>query len=253
MRIRTKFSERDTEEYNLWFSFYKKRDFSGFKILFESNGYFDPRPQVQTNLTTLLLIILPFISFWFITFSIVLLFYGWGSIYLRLPIDTGNNETAESKTYGLMFYNVNGNFPTEFWVRGFPKLSFDFPWSYKFLKREVLTKGGWITEDKKNKMDFWNKDLWKDKIVYENHPYKYVLKSGKVQEVEALIHRVNFYWKRWFGIQIKRIDYIEVEFSSEVGERSGSWKGGCISCSYEQKLSETPYETLKRMELERKF
>ena len=77
MRIKTKFTERDTEDYRLWFSFYKKKDFSGFKLLFESNGYFDPRPQIQTNLTTLILLILPFISYWFIPLSIVLMFYGW--------------------------------------------------------------------------------------------------------------------------------------------------------------------------------
>lgn len=252
MRIKTNFTERDTEDYRLWFSFYKKKDFSGFKLLFESNCYFDPRPQIQTNLTTLILLILPFISYWFIPLSIVLMFYGWGSIYLRLPLDTGKND-SESKTYGLMFYNVNGNLPTEFWVRGFPKLSFNFPWCYEFLKREVLTKDGWIIEDKKNKQDFWNKEKWSEKIIYEKHPYRYVLNSGKVQDVEAVIHRVNFYWNRWFGIQIKKIDYIEVEFSAEVGERSGSWKGGCIGCSYEQKLTETPFDTLKRMELERKF
>jgi len=29
--------------------------------------------------------------------------------------------------------------------------------------------------------------------------------------------------------------YIDVQFSDEVGERSGSWKGGTIGCAYEMR------------------
>ena len=39
----------------------------------------------------------------------------------------------------------------------------------------------------------------------------------------------------------------------EVGKKKGSWKGGCIGCSYDSKPGETPEECLKRMEKERKF
>lgn len=46
---------------------------------------------------------------------------------------------------------------------------------------------------------------------------------------------------------------IDVEFDDEVGERSGSWKGGTMGCGYEMRASETPWETLRRMERERKF
>ena len=47
--------------------------------------------------------------------------------------------------------------------------------------------------------------------------------------------------------------YINIDFSDEVGERSGSWKGGRLGCSYNMQPGETPLQTLRRMEAERKF
>ena len=47
--------------------------------------------------------------------------------------------------------------------------------------------------------------------------------------------------------------YIEIEFDGEVGKEKGSWKGGCIGCSYILKSNETPEECIKRMEKKRKF
>jgi hypothetical protein len=44
-----------------------------------------------------------------------------------------------------------------------------------------------------------------------------------------------------------------VVFSAEVGERSGSWKGGCIGCGYDLLPDELPEECLRRMERDRKF
>jgi hypothetical protein len=46
---------------------------------------------------------------------------------------------------------------------------------------------------------------------------------------------------------------IDVKFDGEVGERTGSWKGGTIGCSYEMLPHETPENTLRRMESEREF
>lgn len=46
---------------------------------------------------------------------------------------------------------------------------------------------------------------------------------------------------------------IDVEFNAEVGERTGSWKGGCIGCGYQMNPNETPLQALRRMEAERKF
>jgi len=91
----------------------------------------------------------------------------------------------------------------------------------------------------------------------ETHPYRYVLRSGQVQERQATIKVREMEWRwRWFTWlpfprMIRRT--IDVEFSDEVGERSGSWKGGTIGCGYDLRRNETPRECLRRMERDRKF
>lgn len=250
MAFKTRFTYQDTEDFKTWINFYPNRNQgTGLKLTYENNGYFDPRPQIETNVTTLISLILPFISLWLIPITIILWFYSWGSLYINLPFDTGRGDTAESKTYGLMFYHVDSGFPTEIWVIGWK--SFNFPWAYEFLKREVLHKSGWKKEEKGD--DFWDKEKWKNEIVLESHPYIYVLNSGKTQERIATTHQEKRYWKRWFGLVVKCHHYLEIEFNDEVGERAGSWKGGCIGCSYEFKKGETSIDCLNRMQKERKF
>ena len=60
-------------------------------------------------------------------------------------------------------------------------------------------------------------------------------------------------WLTWTGKFKKVRKYIEIEFSDEVGKKKGSWKGGCIGCSYDMLENETPEQCIKRMEKERKF
>jgi len=38
-----------------------------------------------------------------------------------------------------------------------------------------------------------------------------------------------------------------------VGKGKGSWKGGCIGCSYDLLVNEAPMECIKRMERDRNF
>lgn len=91
----------------------------------------------------------------------------------------------------------------------------------------------------------------------QTHPYRYVLHTGEVQERTATISVREMEW-RWRALgwlrwpcKIKRT--IEVEFSAEVGERSGSWKGGCTGCAHALLPGETPEASLRRMEATRKF
>jgi len=248
--IKFSFTDKDTDEYKSWFSFYPSRNKgTGFDLTYQSNGYFDPRPKVSSSITTLLALLLPFISFWLIPISLVFCFYSWGNLYVRLPFDTGRGNTAENKTYGLMFYHPDSGFPSEIWVRGWK--SFSFPWAFKFLKCEALMNEGWV---KGNKGDYFgDADKWGDKIIYDTYDYKYVLESGEVQERLAKVHQIKRYWTSWFGLNVLVKHVIEIEFNFEIGERSGSWKGGCIGCSWVIEEGETSLEALKRMENIRKF
>lgn len=248
--FKLRFREVDTEYYNNWLTFSAKQNKgTGFYLCYEPYGYFDPRPQINTNLTTILALILPFFSLYFLPISLILCFYSWGSIYLRLPFDTGKNNDSESATYGVMTYHVDSGFPTMLWFIGWK--SFDFPWAYKFHKREVLHKDGWYTEKKGDNL--WDKQKWEDKILTETYPYTYTLNSGEKQYTTAEIYQEKRTWKNWFGLGKMTRHCIEVEFKAEMGERAGSWKGGCLGTSHELKKGETALECLRRMENTIKF
>jgi hypothetical protein len=96
-------------------------------------------------------------------------------------------------------------------------------------------------------------DAWR-----ATYSYVYRLNSGEVQErwADVTVDRMEWRWK-WFGRFLPwprlRRQSINVNFNDEVGERTGSWKGGCIGCGYTMLRGETPEVTLRRMEFERKF
>jgi len=88
------------------------------------------------------------------------------------------------------------------------------------------------------------------------HPYTYRLESGEIQNRWATIsRRRHILGRKWVPkwLYAREAQSIDIEFSDEVGERSGSWKGGTIGCSYKLREGETPEECLRRMEEERKF
>lgn len=87
----------------------------------------------------------------------------------------------------------------------------------------------------------------------EKYPYTYVLRSGEVQSrIATVTHETRLFTRPW--LPFKRISRsISVDFDREVGERTGSWKGGVLGCGYEMLGTETPAQTLRRMERERQF
>lgn len=87
--------------------------------------------------------------------------------------------------------------------------------------------------------------------------YSYTLKSGAVQQRTATVYESRMAWRRkWFGwskLFERERRYVGFTFSDEVGERSGSWKGGVIGSSETMLTGETVEQTFRRMERERKF
>jgi len=134
------------------------------------------------------------------------------------------------------------------------------PWSSIHIRHDILMadkswkrvgKGGLGNMD--NDSMPWN---WEDKFQ-ETYDYTYILRNGKVQKVKATIGVEEREWRqkwlKWCPLFANIRRSIDVKFDDEVGERSGSWKGGAIGCSYELKKGETPLECLRRMENERIF
>lgn len=231
----------------------------------EKAGYFDERPQIHTSITQLLfLITIPIlvisVSLWFLLLCPLLLF-GWGRLCINLPIKTGIQD-CESAAWGLNFHD------DRLWIyiggggnsNGGKKCkTITMPWYMEWVRTSKLRKdGAWETEDYKSReKDLWNSSKWKDILWEGDYPYTYKLKSGEIQERTATISIEErewrwkaFKWLSYFG-KIRRS--ISVRFSDEVGEGTGSWKGGTTGCGYEMLPDESGLECLRRMERERKF
>ena len=102
-------------------------------------------------------------------------------------------------------------------------------------------------------------DTYETKVMVQNavtkeYPYKYILKDGTTQDRIAKVFVERGTWgMKWFPFIHYIRTNIVVNFNEEIGERVNTWKGGCIGCGYLMLKGETPVETLKRMERDRKF
>lgn len=215
-----------------WVIFYFKLCFD---ISYEVCGYFDNRPRINLDLIFFRLeLILPFRNKW--------------------------TDECDSPKWGIAYHNQkiwiyrggkgNMNGGSKWWT-------FTVPWAYDWVRTSNLKKDGtWEHETKGNRKEFWS-EKWNDILWKETHPYKYILKSGEVQQRLATIKVAEREWRwrslKWTGITKRVSKTIEIDFNDEVGERTGSWKGGTTGCSYNMLINETPVEALRRMEKERKF
>lgn len=127
------------------------------------------------------------------------------------------------------------------------------PWEFEHIKYEVMRlDGSWV-----HYVASYERDKEPDGRWTETYPYRYVLRDGTVQNRNATVYveRREWRWRCavWSPWPAIRRQSIEVSFDDEVGERTGSWKGGVIGCGYDMRVGETPMECLRRMERERKF
>lgn len=128
----------------------------------------------------------------------------------------------------------------------------NLPWVSKIHQRYEVRRadGSWVPF-----VGSWEQDKQPDGREEFIFPYQYVLRSGQVQERQATVYVERMAWRpkwfEWTPLFEESRQSISVEFDGEVGERSGSWKGGRIGCAYEMRPLETPEQTLRRMERER--
>ncbi len=139
---------------------------------------------------------------------------------------------------------------------------FHMPWGYDHIRVDVMRPdGSWVPsvpsydEGKVNKKT--GMVMEPDGRWVGTFDYRYTLKSGEVQERVATVYVERREWRqkwlKWTSLFAKVRKSIDYTFSDEVGERSGSWKGGCISSGAEMRKGETPEQTFRRMERERVF
>lgn len=189
--------------------------------------------------------------------------FGWGQFYISIPFIRSKYDECDPPEYGFYFYSVDGFWPDSFvWCWSRKNYFFNMPWHQEWVRTSRLLKdGNWLHETAKGRKKGTNPD-WSsyetEKLIWkEEHPYTYKLKNGTIQNRTATIKVYEREWRpdwfRWtnFFSQVDRS--IDVEFDKEVGERSGSWKGGVLGCSWSMLPHETPLESLRRMESVRIF
>ncbi len=138
---------------------------------------------------------------------------------------------------------------------------FEMPWrQWEQVSHDVLRPdGSWVpfVGCWEEKQDHRPGGKEPDGRHVETYPYRYMLRDGEVQERTATVsaeRRVRrLKWLRWTSIFQRVCHSIDVKFSDEVGDESGSWKGGCVGCGWELKPDETIAHCLSRMERERRF
>lgn len=177
---------------------------------------------------------------------------GFIKIFLHLPIYSKREPQCEYPRYGFYF------FERQFWLcLGMKLKAISLPWAYTWIRRSYLMKNGsWETERKGNRIDSLSEEF-KEKRWSETYDYTYKLRNGTIQEVKATITVDILEWRmiflKWTSLFAKVRKGIWANFSDEVGEGTGSWKGGCVGCGYDLLPNETPLECLRRMEKERSF
>lgn len=191
------------------------------------------------------------------------LFIGISGIYRCKETELGVAIHSNAIWFQTFTTTMERNSTDPWWRKG---ISFAFPWQLDWHSTELLqckaprhaetvrletraTRGDFLK--------FYDANKALESKHSESHPYRYVLKNGKIQEVVATIFVERMKWRaRWWPFIPYRYERtsINVQFSAEVGEGRGSWKGGCVGCGYDfASPDETPLECLRRMEKERKF
>lgn len=129
---------------------------------------------------------------------------------------------------------------------------FWFPWMWDHCKTEVMRPDGtWVPY-----VSEYDGNVLPDGRLIETHPYTYILKSGETQNRMATVYaeRRTWRWRMFPWLPFKKVrQSISIDFDNEIGERTGSWKGGCVGCGWDMLPKETMLQTLRRMEMERKF
>lgn len=125
------------------------------------------------------------------------------------------------------------------------------PWSWTHIRHDYLNADGSL-HHRAGPHEYSGPNETKLKFLY-----RYQLRSGEIQNRIATVNGEEREWRwralRWLGWPRKIHRTINIEFDGEVGERSGSWKGGTIGCSWEWRHGESMKAALDRMEAERKF
>lgn len=193
-------------------------------------------------------------GFYFETRYAVSICLGWGQLHIKLPFRANIEASHDWQQYGFQIADKS------LWIRrgeceanqqSRRPIIWDFPFaSLIYESHEVQRKdGSWVPY-----VGSWERGKEPDQRYTETHSFTYTLRSGEVQRRKATIYKDRRrYHRKWLPFLKKTFTCIDVAFNDEVGERSGSWKGGTVGCSYDLLPGESMLDCLRRMEREREF
>lgn len=100
-------------------------------------------------------------------------------------------------------------------------------------------------------------DIYRNLDFYWQAPYEYTLKNGQKQRCIGMYYVEEREWRpritKFLPIFKLSRRVLEINFTAEMGEKVGSWKGGVMGFSREILPGEDPQEAYQRIMKETKF
>lgn len=172
----------------------------------------------------------------------------WGALYLKMPMLIKQRDGTEdwNATYGISYFGrtFHLNWRTRCKI-------LHMPWDWEHVRHDYLNPDGSLHHRAQPH------EYSPPSDSKQTFQYTYTLRNGTVQNRMATVNGEEREWRwRWFTWLpwprwVQRT--INIEFNDEVGERTGSWKGGTIGCGWEWRPGETLEQALTRMQHEREF
>lgn len=177
----------------------------------------------------------------------------WPAIYLKAPMLIRQRPGTEDWNASYGFSTFHNSIHLNWRLRC--KI-ISMPWAWGSAVRWSIFDG----EGKKHPIihEYGKTEgAYEDGRHIEHHPFVYVLRSGEIQNRTATIWGEEMEW-RWLWLQWlpwprKIVRSIHIDFDDEIGERTGSWKGGVMGCSFDWRNGESMKSCLQRMQHEREF
>lgn len=136
-------------------------------------------------------------------------------------------------------------------TRDDPRTVIHMPWDWQHVRHSYLNPDGSLHHHA------GRREYEVPAGTTETHPYVYVRRGGEIQQRSATVNGEEREWRwrafQWFPWPRKIRRTINVAFSDEVGERTGSWKGGVLGTGHDWHKGETLRAALYRMQRERVF
>lgn len=178
---------------------------------------------------------------------------GWPNIFIKAPMLITQRPGTEdwNASYGVSTFDDSIHFN---WRLKFKLVK--LPWAWGTAVRWSVFDGN---GNKRPVIQEYDKCAgpYADGRHVEKHPFIYVLRSGEIQNRTATIWGEELEWRLYYlpwlpwPRLIRRS--IHIDFDAEVGERTGSWKGGTMGCGWEWRNGESMKSCLQRMQHEREF